>query len=534
LPLGYGSPGVAPKTHVPKRIKERRTLTDRALRALRPAPAGERYTLYDDLVPPLAARVTDKGAISFIVYRRVAGMRRPLRHKLGRYPELTLEKARQKAREALGEMAAGRRPSEREERQRLEEAQRRANTVAGVAEDFIKRHVAKLRTARKIEAMLRRELIARWGDRPVTSITRRDAVVLLEKIVDRGAPYMARQVLAGGRKLFNWAIARSAYGLEHSPFDRVSARDLIGAPEPRQRVLRDDELRLVWRAAGDAGYPFGPLARLLLLTGQRLNEVAGAQWNEIDLDAALWTIPAKRMKGDAAHEVPLSRPAIELLKGLPRFKRDHLFTTTDGERPVSGFSKAKRRIDRDIARLNGGKPINGWRFHDLRRTMRTHLSALPVQDLVRELVIAHRKPLLHRVYDRHAYLDEKREALTLWAGRLLAIVETAPRGGNVLPMVQASKPRKPDKLTRCDGARRPGTARAAAKPPILRFRDIGALERKLTTGREGGVNCDGSGGGLPALFATIYRPYPSGFVRLVAGERYHLCRTVIVWTPGQE
>ena len=122
-------------------------------------------------------------------------------------------------------------------------------------------------------------------------------------------------------------------------------------------------------------------------------------------------------EGDRAQEVPLSPAAVELFQALPRFTAgDYVFTTTAGAKPINGFSKAKARIDR----LSG---ITAWKIHDLRRTMRTHLSALPVQDLVRELVIAHAKPGLHRVYDQHAYQDEKRHCLELWERRLMAIIE---------------------------------------------------------------------------------------------------------------
>jgi integrase len=155
---------------------------------------------------------------------------------------------------------------------------------------------------------------------------------------------------------------------------------------------------------------------LLLLTGQRLREVAEMQWSEIQLDKALWTIPADRMKGDAAHEVPLSSMAVEILKSLPRWPGPYIFSTTGGERPISGFSKMKLRIDSALA-----EAIPAWRFHDLRRTMRTGLGGLPVPSNVAEMTIAHAQPSLHQIYDRHSYRDEKRRAFELWAARLKAI-----------------------------------------------------------------------------------------------------------------
>ena len=198
---------------------------------------------------------------------------------------------------------------------------------------------------------------------------------------------------------------------------------VIGAKEPRTRILTDDELRALWRSSVD--YPLGPFVRLLILTGQRKSEVAEARWPEFDLAKGLWTIPHERMKAGAAHVVPLVADELDVLEALPRFTHgDYLFTTTFGAKPINGFSKAKARIDAAMSsELSGGKRLAPWVLHDIRRTMRTHLSALPVPDLVRELVIGHTKPGLHKVYDQHAYLDEKREALTLWAERLRRIVQ---------------------------------------------------------------------------------------------------------------
>ena len=200
---------------------------------------------------------------------------------------------------------------------------------------------------------------------------------------------------------------------------------LIGPKEPRTRILKDVELWALWEAAERMGYPFGSLVQVLMLTGQRRSEVAEARWSEFDLDRKLWSIPAARMKADAVHVVPLTPDVIAILEKLPQFnKGDYLFSTTLGARPVSGFSKTKQRLDK--AMLTELGDLEPWVIHDIRRTMRTGLSALPVHDLVRELVIGHTKPGLHKVYDQHAYIDEKRHALDLWAARLRDIVQPAP------------------------------------------------------------------------------------------------------------
>ena len=213
----------------------------------------------------------------------------------------------------------------------------------------------------------------------------------------------------------------------------MSPRDLVGDRVVRSRVLKDEEVRAFWRAADNLGYPYGPLFRLLVITGQRKSEVAEAHWSEFDLDARLWTIPAERMKADAVHIVPLSDMAVSILRNLPRFKQgDFVFSSTFGHIPVNGFSKAKAGLDKLMIGELGATPPP-FVLHDIRRTVRTRLSALPIPDLVRELVIAHSKPGLHKVYDQHAYIDEKRHALDLWAARLRAIVEPRP-AGEIVPM----------------------------------------------------------------------------------------------------
>ena len=198
------------------------------------------------------------------------------------------------------------------------------------------------------------------------------------------------------------------------------AQHLIGAKQPRQRVLSDAELAAVWSNSRTLGYPFGPLYQLLLLTGARKSEVAGARWSEVDLKKKLWTVPPERFKSNASHLVPLSDAAVAIIEALPRFtKGDHLFTTTYGEKPVGGFSKAKVRLDK----LMSAAP---WVIHDIRRTVRTRLASLRISDLVAEMVIGHGRKGIQRVYDQHTYEPEMREALELWAARLRDIVTPPP------------------------------------------------------------------------------------------------------------
>jgi integrase len=410
----------------------KRTLNDRTVKALKAAPRGQRFEAMDALVPGFGVRVTDKGAKTFILIARYPGSPNPTRRAIGEYGEISLEKARATARHWLELIRRGIDPRDEVERQRLAEQRKRANTFAAVAEDFIKDKLPSERKGKIVERDIRREFIPLWGGRPITEITPLDVRSVVRTVKDRGAPYQAHNILGTARRLFNWAIDQHAYGLETSPCDRLKPAAIIGEKKARTRVLNDGELRALWNAAKAIEYPYGPLFLLLTLTGQRKSEVSESRWSEFDLQKKLWTIPAERMKADAPHVVPLSDAAVEILKTLPRFERgDHLFSTTFGVKPVNGFSKAKDILDRKLKQIIG-KPVEPFVIHDIRRTMRTGLSALPIPDLVRELVIAHTKPGLHKVYDQFAYLDEKRQALDLWAGRLRDIV--TPRPDNVVEL----------------------------------------------------------------------------------------------------
>jgi integrase len=423
-------------------------LTDKSLKALKPDPAGKRLTVWDALMPGLCVLVTAQGRRGFFVVHRMPGAYSPTWAKLGDYPVMTLAEAREKARQALATIAAGKLPKEEErarrQAEREEARQQQAKTFAAVAELFIAKHVPTLRTARATEALIRRELIPVLGERPIGEIRRRDVIDLIEAIVSRGTRqkdrrrprsggrYAARHAFAALSKLFNWAVSRDVEGLDANPVSGIKLADLLGSVESRDRVLNDREIRAVWHAAEGLGYPFGPLLQLLLLTGQRLNEIAAARWSEIDLAAATLTLPAERMNNKAAHIVPLTPAALAILEKLPRFiGGDYVFTTTSGRRPVSGFSKMAAR-----ARATAGIGTH-WQIHDLRRTVRTRLAEEGVPVFIAELVIAHAQSGVHAVYDSHKHDKEKREALAAWESWLRAIIDAPEPVPNVLPMRRA-------------------------------------------------------------------------------------------------
>jgi integrase len=408
----------------------KRKLTDRLLKSLK--PKAERYDVMDADTPGLGVRVSD-GRKTFILLTRFPGSNNPARRTLGEYDVMSLEEARDKAREWRRLIKNKVDPRDLEER-------KVKASFASVADEFvayIRRQ--KLRSADVMEHNLRR-LIERWGARPISEIGADDIRRVLHAAVDRGSKYQAFHDYALIRRLFNWAIGTGSYGLEANPCRHLSPRDLIGERLARDRVLSDDELRALWCATDRLGYPYGPLYRLLLLTGLRLGEVCGARWSEFDLARREWTIPAERMKkvkgGAKPFMVPLTDAMLAVLNSLPRFDSgDFVFSNSFGKNPLrpNFFSDPKERLDRvvleelrKIAKDPARVTLEPFVNHDIRRSVRTGLSALKIGEEVREAVLAHVRPGIKGVYDKYQYVDEKREALTLWNARLRSIVEPSP------------------------------------------------------------------------------------------------------------
>jgi integrase len=401
-------------------MAKRTVLSDRFIASPKRVPEQGRATYRDVLVPGLAVRVSSTGHRSFVLVKRFPlHPRNPTPRSLGEYGEITLDAARQKARDWLALIQRGVDPKAEEGRQRAAALRRQVSTFRFVANEFMDRHgngLAKANDARKTLCV---DFAKTWGDRPITDIQPEECAQAIRAIVNRGKPYQAFNALGYLRRLYTWAIGSHEFGVAASPVAALRPADLIGKREARDRTLTDAELRAVWGASDGMGYAYGPLVRLLILTGQREREVADMTWSEIDFDNGLWTIPSARMKGGRTHVVPLAPDALALLKAMPRFTGKFVFTSTDGAKAINGFSKAKARIDK----LSG---VADWKFHDLRRTMRTHLSALPIEDRVREQMIAHAQPGLHRVYDQHSYASEKRHGFELWEARLRGILGSQP------------------------------------------------------------------------------------------------------------
>jgi integrase len=438
-------------------MSERHHLTDKQIEKARAAPDGKRYILWDSLTPSLGLRVTDRGHKSFLVQRRVNG--RMVKLTLGEYPTVSLAKARDEAREALTAMTRGIDP--RQSRPAPVTASGlRKDSFEGAVESYIKREVEKnrrLRTQQEIVRTLCKVLVPKWGSLPLSAIGPRQVVDALDGFMDAQKPIMANRTLAILHRFFGWCIERHLIQTNPCANVRKPAKE-----QTRARVLEDDELREVWAACERLGWPFGPFFQALILTGQRRSEVASMRWGDIDRVSRQWMIAGSQTKNARDHVVPIAPAMQSLLVSAPRFggqeeadedQNARPIFTTNGKTGVSGFSKAKARLDADILRTRRKqaeeagrdpgkvKPPLPWILHDLRRSCATGMARVGVAPHIIEMVLNHASGFrsgIVGVYQRHPYLEERRKALAVWAAHLESL--TAPREptGNVVAFRKTS------------------------------------------------------------------------------------------------
>jgi integrase len=414
-------------------------LTDLKVKNL--CPGAARREIPDGRIGGLYFVLQPSGARSWAVRYRAGG--RPAKFTIGAYPAIDLATARRLAQKALGEVAEGQSPAANKQAAKaaLREAKRAENDlVERVVEQFVERHAKpKTRDWRETERMLKNKIVKAWRGRRLSQIGRADVHALLDNIIDVGHPISANRTFAQLRKMCGWAVERGI--LNQNPCQGMRAPSVEKA---RDRVLSDTEIRLAWRALERVGWPFGPMAKMLLLTGARRNEVAEMSWGEVDLDKRSWTLPETRSKTRRAQEIPLSDAAIVVLKSVPRIGEapiDYVFTTT-GRTPISGFSRAKSQIDAaiiEIMRAESVTPLEPWTLHDLRRTVATNLQRLGIKLEVTESVLGHisgSRAGVVGIYQRHDFADEKRAALDVWSRKLDQIV-TGKLSTNVVDLVKA-------------------------------------------------------------------------------------------------
>lgn len=385
-----------------------------------------RQEIPDDLCTGLYLVVQPTGKKSWQVRYRHGGVHR--RMTLASFPTLSLAAARVRAREVMAAASEGRDPAEEVKAAKAPKPEDDRDKIKTLIGQYDKRHLKGLKSGDVVRRELDRFVVKAWGERDIRSITKRDVIDLLDGIADSGRVVTANRVRAYLNKFLNWAVERDILPL--SPATGVKP---VAKEASRDRVLTDDEIRWFWQACEAEGFPWGPLGKVLLLTGQRLNEAA--QITEGEIRGDLWHLSADRTKNGRAHDVPLSDAvqavlgAVERIEGKPGF----IFTTT-GTTPVSGFFKARAHLAEAMERLaveerGEAVEIPRWTFHDLRRTAATGMARLGIPVRVTEAVLNHISGTgggIVAVYQRHDYADEKRQALEAWGRFVLSLVQGQP------------------------------------------------------------------------------------------------------------
>ena len=333
------------------------------------------------------------------------------RFTLGKHGKLTPQKARDIAKEKLGDIAKDIDVAEHRKERREKLA---GLTFAEAVEKFLTVHAEPTRYWKEKRARLTSGDVKALQSKPVSTITRRHVADALDRAKARSEA-AGRLLFADLRPLFKWAHER----------ELVDANPMAGlrVPKPaeaRERTLGDDEIRAFWKAADEAPWPFSAIYKLLLLTGARREEVAGMKWSELDLDADVWMLPGARTKNSRDHRIPLAQQAVAILdrraitaikEGLGYKGSDLVFSTTGTTSP-SGFSKAKGALDARMQEILGPK-FKPWRVHDLRRTCATGMEHLGVDLRVIEAALNHvsgTKAGIVGVYQRAEHREAMRAA----------------------------------------------------------------------------------------------------------------------------
>jgi integrase len=387
-------------------------------------PAGKKDALvFDGEQRGLGVRVTAGGGKSYVAQYTFAGSKR--RVPLGSCSAISLAAAREAVRAILGDAARGVDTAAERKEARLKAAAD-GLTLADLIDQWDKLHLSAKRAnySRAATGSLRRSF-AHHLDKPAAAVDRSAVVRVLDGLSKDDKIAMAGALARHGSALYGWAIRRGT--LSGNPFERVPVAPTVR----RERVVSDDEINRIWAGTEGPG-AFNGIVRMLMLTGQRREEVARMTWDEITPDLSVWTIPTSRAKNGIAHVVPLSPQAQTVLRAAPRINRGSNDDSPDlvfpGEPGVfSGWSKSKARLDGRIG-------VNGWTLHDLRRTTATGLQKLGVRLEVTESVLNHvsgSRAGVTGIYQRHDWAEEKRAALNAWGEHIAVIVEGRTAANNV-------------------------------------------------------------------------------------------------------
>jgi integrase len=401
-------------------------LTKTTAERLQLPPGKNDLIVFDDELSGFGLRVRRAGSRTWLVqYRTDSGQRR---ETIGRADRLDVDAARKAARKILAKVELGHDPAA----EKREKAARKAQVFDAFVDRYLahKKKRLRLKSYVEVERYLLRDAKP-LHNLPLTSIMRANISKLVGDVAEGAGPAAADRCRTALSSFFVWLIREGV--LEANPVDNTTTHYDY---KPRDRVLSDSELAAIWKAL-PADYDGGPdnyaaIVKLLALTGQRRQEIGALRWSEVDLERAIITLPPERTKNHRAHIVPLSAPAVELLRRVPqRYGRDLVFGST-GEGGYTRWHVSKETLDKKVK-------LDPWTLHDLRRTMITKmgedLGILPhVIEAIANHVSGH-KAGVAGVYNKAVYAAEKRQALDRWADHLMAIIEG--RTSNVTPLRRA-------------------------------------------------------------------------------------------------
>ena len=275
----------------------------------------------------------------------------------------------------------------------------------------------RIATKRRITNLLRRDVVAHWGTKSIHEIKKRDVIDLVAIVSQRNG-HAAYRLLKTLKTFFRWCIGRAV--IDFSPAEGVQSN---WREVSRDRVLTDPELVAIILATRKMPWPYGGIVQFLALTGQRREEVAQMRWSEIDEATRTWSIPASRSKNGKAHIVHLSNEAWSIIASHRGGPNQYVFESTRRTH-FQTFGTAKRELD-------GLSEIQGWRLHDLRRTVVSGMARLGVPPHIADKILNHQAGTISgvaAVYQRHEFLIERKQALDLWGEHVCDVINLhAPR-----------------------------------------------------------------------------------------------------------
>jgi len=375
-----------------------------------------------------AIRIFPSGEKSWVFIYTHNGRKR--RMTLGSYKTMSLAQARIKYNEAYKMLKVeSKDPALAQKQEKTHN--RDSSSIDQLIDEYIEKWAKKRkRSWKEDQRLLNKEVKPKWGKCKAKDITKRDVVLLLEDIVERGTPIAANRAFACIRRMFNFAVERDL--VTSTPCTAIKAP---AKENQRDRCLSQTEIKSFWVNLDKAYMSEATrlALKLQLVTAQRKGEILAAEWNEINLDTKLWIIPDTKAKNGIEHRVPLSTLAIELIIKLKKItgKSRWLFPSATSKLHMRGES-VDRAVRRSSEKIFQQANIKHFTPHDLRRTAATHMTSIGIPRLVVSKILNHADSSITAIYDRHSYDAEKLNALETWGNKVKQFIGTTENLTNIV------------------------------------------------------------------------------------------------------